>query len=177
LHTNITSCNTNSICSKIGSNMQICIRANWLLIPCTTIVIMLLSNWFMRGQWAWYYGLNLPPITPPGWVFGVAWTVIYILTTACALIVFNFFEHSIRWYFIISFFILNALLNGSWTYVFFNQHLLALGALWSGMLALTTWILIALIKQNSFFTALLLAPYALWTTFATAIAAWTWWLN
>ncbi len=157
--------------------MQITVRANWLLIPLTTIIIMLFSQWAMKGQWFWYYNLNLPPIVPPSWVFGVVWTSIYILTTACALIVFNCFEHTARWYFIMSMFAVNAFLNGSWLYVFFTKHLFGTAVIWCAMVALTTWILIALIKPRSYWTAVLLAPYALWTSFATIIAAWTWLLN
>ena len=157
--------------------MYICIRANWILIPLITIAIMLFGQWAMKGQWSWYYSLNLPPIIPPSWVFGAVWTAIYILTTACVLLVFNFFEHTMRWYLIMLLFSVNAVLNAFWTTIFFGQHLLGLAALWSGMVSLTVWILIALIKPLSILTALLLAPYALWTTFATGIAVWTWFLN
>ena len=157
--------------------MQICVRANWIIIPLITVAVMLLGQWAMRGEWLWYFSLNLPPINPPAWVFGSAWTVIYILTTAAALIVFNFFEHTTRWYLILFMFAGNAMLNVGWSYVFFKYHMLGLSALWCAMVALTALILSSLIKPISKITALLLVPYVLWATFASLIAVRTWWLN
>lgn len=157
--------------------MQICIRANWIIIPLIAITVMLLGQWAMKGQWFWYFSLNLPPITPPGWVFGAVWTTIYILTTACALIVFNFFAHTLYWYAIMCMFTLNAFLNTGWSYVFFKYHMLGLSALWCAMVATTTLILIALIKPLSKLTALLLVPYLVWTSFASILALWIWWIN
>lgn len=157
--------------------MQICVRANWLIIPLITIALMLLNQWLMKGQWNWYFALKLPFITPPAWVFGAVWMLIYILTTLCALIVFNFFEHTMQWYGMITLFIINAVLHGMWPYLFFVQHQLGFAALNTGMQCLTVWILIGLIKQHSWFTMLLLLPQGLWLLFATGLWFWVSILN
>jgi len=157
--------------------MQICVRANWLIIPLITIISMLINQWFMRTQWIWYFSLKLPPITPPIWVFGVAWTIIYILTTLCALLVFNLYEHTPQWYLIMIVFLANVCLHAMWPYIFFVRHQLGLAALNAGMLCITVWMLFGLIRKTSLTTALLLVPYGLWTTFATILGTWIYLLN
>ena len=133
-----------------------------VIIPIVTFLIFRLGGYFTQQGMAWYAVLIRPTITPPGWVFSVAWTVIYMCAMACALIVWRTFVRDWRFYSIMSLFVLNACLNVLWTYLFFTNHL-ALYALIDAMALLaTTWALIILVIPTSLVCAGLLLPYGLW---------------
>ena len=137
----------------------------------------------------WYNNtLNQPKVTPPNWVFPIAWNIIFILATASALIVWNKFKHGFfqklfhkdaieKFWWIIGLFIANAVLNVIWTLLFFQ--LTAISAALIEMTALlgTTIALIILIWKNSKWAALMLLPYALWISFATYLTYQIWILN
>ena len=71
----------------------------------------------------WYQDLNKAPWTPPGWVFGAAWTVIMIcLSIAMA----QMFRRTSRKNHLISVWGVHLLLNVLWNPLFFNGHLLGI---------------------------------------------------
>jgi tryptophan-rich sensory protein len=68
----------------------------------------------------WYRQLNKAPWTPPGWVFGFAWTSI--------MVCFSFFmtqltKEKSQFYPVVLLFIIQWLLNVSWNPLFFALHL------------------------------------------------------
>ena len=78
----------------------------------------------------WYNNLNKAPWTPPGWVFGAAWTTV--------MITFSFFMAGFtggkvqgQGPFLLSpmmiLFSLQWILNVSWNYIFFNRQLVLAG--------------------------------------------------
>ncbi len=72
----------------------------------------------------WYQELTKAPWTPPGWVFGAAWTTI--------MICFSFFM-AYAWNsvssqkILIAFFVIQWILNVAWSSIFFQFHFLTLG--------------------------------------------------
>ncbi|GGG47979.1 TspO/MBR family protein [Bizionia arctica] len=128
-----------------------------------------IGSWLMGNGPAseWYTNLNQAPWTPPGWVFGVAWTSI--------MICFSFYMASLiklkASKFVIGWFALQFVLNVSWNYVFFNQHLLPLG-LWI-ILLLTIVVAVFLFKYKTVMKAKtwLIVPYVLWLLIASSLNA------
>ena len=76
---------------------------------------------------AWYHTLNKPPLVPPDMVFGMVWTVLYLLLGISAVLMFHRgVRNELRpavWLLGIQ-----LALNACWTPVFFGMHHLA-GAL------------------------------------------------
>jgi tryptophan-rich sensory protein len=147
------------------------LKLNYFIIPVITILVSLIGNYFTSiGLKDWYQGLALPSFTPPGFVIGIVWTVIFILATISALYVWPRFNcKPLKWQ-LAGIFILNALLNVFWSFLFFVDNQLA-AAIWEMIaLNLTTLILILLIWPKSKFAASLLIPYFGWVTFATYLA-------
>lgn len=114
----------------------------------------------------WYMNFNQAPWTPPGWVFGVAWTTIMICFSIYLSYLFSEKNSKRLW----TLYALQVALNVSWNYVFFNQHLTSLGVV----------VLIALlIVIIYFFTTFradklntiryLLLPYIVWLCIATSL--------
>jgi len=67
----------------------------------------------------WYQNLNQAPWTPPGWVFGAAWTTIMVLFTLYMAYAWRDSEHKAK---LIALFSIQWVLNVSWNPVFFNSH-------------------------------------------------------
>lgn len=152
-------------------------RLNYIVIPLVTLGVAWLGNWLTSGGMEWYKTIKLPAWTPPGSVIGFAWTIIFILSTISALIVWNKFSHDKRFAWIIGLFLINAGLNVFWSFLFFNQHLIGWAVIEAGLLGLSVIGLIILIGPISRLAAWLLVPYAAWVAFATYLTYIIWALN
>ena len=129
-----------------------------------------LGNWFM-GEGAtstWYNTLNKAPWTPPGWVFGVSWTLIMICFSIYLTYLF-----SIRYSKVVTaVFALAFLLNVSWNYVFFSQHLVSIALAIIIALTLTIFYLYVTFRDDKLNKMkYLLLPYLVWLTIATSLNA------
>jgi tryptophan-rich sensory protein len=150
----------------------------YIFIPLVTVVVSVIGSRFTAsGMDGWYMSLDLPAIAPPGVFIGIAWTVIFILTTIAALLVWRHHEPSGRFYAIWSLFLINAGLNVFWSFLFFNQQLIGPAVVEAAVLGLSVVGLIVLIWPVSRLAATLLIPYAGWVTFATYLNYLIWQMN
>lgn len=113
----------------------------------------------------WYTNLNQAPWTPPGIVFGIAWTLIMI----CFSIYLGklFLENNaqkIKLTFIIQF-----ILNVSWNYIFFNQHLVLFGFITIILLTSTLFYYYLKLSNKVNNYKYLLLPYIIWLCIATSL--------
>ena len=126
-----------------------------------------IGRWLMNGgpTSRWYTTLNQAPWTPPGIVFGIAWTTIMILFSVYLGILFQR-ENTVRTRI---FYGLQVLLNVSWNFIFFNQHLV--------LFALVVIVLLTAVIFYFFFEGskknkkirYLLLPYMIWLCIATSL--------
>ena len=153
-------------------------KINYAIIPLITIVVSVTGNLFTNsGLNIWYKTLNLPDFTPPGSLIGLVWTIIFILTTLSALIVWNRANRAKSFGIIVAVFLINAALNVLWSYLFFNQQMI-LTAFWDAVaLGVSVLVLIILIWPASRLASLLLVPYVLWVSFASYLTYTIWTLN
>jgi benzodiazapine receptor len=119
----------------------------------------------------WYAELSKPPFTPPNWLFGPAWTTLYILMGIAAFFVFRegLAASGVKIALII--FLVQLILNILWSVVFFGLHspagaIVVIAGLW-------ITILITLLRfwGISTIAGVLLIPYLAWVTFASALNA------
>jgi tryptophan-rich sensory protein len=125
----------------------------------------------------WYRTLQLPTITPPDWVFSVVWTIIYILTGICAIMVWNQKQSNPHRSLIMVLFGINLVLNLSWCYLFFGLHMIFAPLVIAVIEELSVLHLIYMINPVSKKAAYLLLPYALWGGFAIWLNYLVWALN
>jgi benzodiazapine receptor len=120
----------------------------------------------------WYAGLNKPGFTPPNWVFGPVWSLLY------AMMVLAFWRVLLRrsrWttagWRVVGVFLVQMALNAFWSVAFFGMHNPLLGLV--GVIALELMIVATIItfKPIDRMAAWLLAPYAVWVGYATALNA------
>ena len=124
----------------------------------------------------WYQELTRPYLTPPNWVFGPAWTILYIMI---AISIIVYYQASGKQYAALTTVILivHIVANFSWTPLFFQLQSPLLALLDILVLDVTLLVLMYLFWQASTFAAVLLIPYLLWVSFATYLNAGFYWLN
>jgi tryptophan-rich sensory protein len=116
----------------------------------------------------WFDALVKPEIMPPGWMFGLAWTILYILLGLALAIILHARGSRGRGM-ALAFFAVQMLLNYSWSPIFFAMHEveLALGVILSMFAtALITAILFYRIRKSA---GLLMLPYLGWLCFAAIL--------
>ena len=114
----------------------------------------------------WYTSLNQAPWTPPGWVFGTAWTLIMI----CFSIYLSYLFSIRKSKFVIVVYSIAVILNISWNYIFFNQHLTNIALV--TIIALTLVILYFFISfgdEKLSKMKYFLLPYIIWLCIATSL--------
>ena len=121
----------------------------------------------------WYIQLNKAPWTPPGWVFGLAWSSIMILFTL--FLTFQV-EDKIRSKRFISLFTLQFITNVVWNPIFFYFHWTLVGLIIIFLLFLSLVFLMLYFKPINWRSTLLL-PYLIWLTIAFSLNAYSWWMN
>ncbi len=146
------------------------IKPNYILIPLFVLVTAVLGNIITAQGLDWYSRLNLPLITPPGFIIGIIWSVIFVLSAFSALIYWNRAYRNFKFILVIVLFIVNGILNFLWSYLFFNLHLVGASIVEMLFLEATVIALIILIKFSSKTASILLYPYAIWVIFATFLA-------
>lgn len=113
----------------------------------------------------WFDALRKPGFMPPGWAFGVAWTILYILIGISLAMLLHAKGARKRERAIILFGLM-LVINLAWSPVFFGMHKVtfALGMI-AAMIVLTAS-LILILWRIRIVAALLLYPYLGWLMFA-----------
>ena len=124
----------------------------------------------------WYAALDKPPLTPPNWVFPVAWTLLYLLIALAGWLAWQQPDgiHRRRAF---AAYGLQLLLNAAWSWVFFGQHWMLAGVFNILLLLLAVAINIRLFLPLHKLAAVLLIPYFIWVAFALYLNAGIAWLN
>lgn len=118
----------------------------------------------------WYATLNKPIFSPPNWVFGPVWTILYILMGISLYLVWSKKNPSTSLRIKVpAVFWIQLVLNASWSIIFFGMRNSTLALV--DIIAL--WIAIVLTIKTFYpiskTAAYLLIPYLLWVSFATIL--------
>jgi tryptophan-rich sensory protein len=143
------------------------LRWSLFLVP----LIVLLG--FTAGQLGspqtpWFQNLVKPSIFPPPALFGIVWTVLYIMIGFALAMVVSAWGAGGRGIAIIAF-VLHFVGNLAWTAVFFGMQNIFGGLIVLGYAVVTLLIVIALFWRVRRMAALLLLPYLAWGSFATVL--------
>lgn len=125
-----------------------------------------LSSILTSDQMKIYHFLNKPALSPPGWVFPVVWTVLYILMGYAFFRVWTSnAEDGLKTAAVLLYFT-QLLMNFFWSLIFFNQDHYLLAFVWL-IIMLAFVIVCAIFFYKIDRTAgLLMIPYIAWGCFA-----------
>ena len=121
----------------------------------------------------WYEALAKPAWTPPGWVFGPIWTLLYPLIAIAGWTIWREGRSRVA----VLLFLLQLALNAAWPWFFFGLHRLdwALIDIVALVVAIVATIVVFYPLRRR--AALLLVPYLAWVVFAAALNFAIWQLN
>lgn len=121
----------------------------------------------------WYAALRHPPGTPPNWLFGPVWTVLYVMIGVAGWLVWRRIgaSRALRlwgW---------QLLANALWTPAFFGLRSPLLG-----LLVMAALLALIVLTVRAFWpvhraAAWLMVPYLAWTAFAAYLNAGILWMN
>ena len=114
----------------------------------------------------WYISLSKAPWTPPGWVFGAAWTTIMICFSIYMANVWTATEDK---RFLILLYSVQWILNVGWNPTFFYYHKVLTALLLISALTLLILFILLFYWQTLKLQSLLIAPYFIWLLIATSL--------
>ena len=129
---------------------------------------------FRPGEW--YERLNKPSWRPPNRLFAPVWTILYLMIAVSGWLVWRqagFVGAALP----LAVYALQLVLNAAWTPLFFGLHRPDLGFVDIVLVWLFIVAAIVLFVPISVAAAVLLVPYLVWVTFATALNFAVWRLN
>lgn len=123
----------------------------------------------------WYPRLRKPTGTPPSWVFGPVWTILYVMMATSAWLVWREYGQGALPALLI--FLAQLALNVAWSGIFFGSRMIGLAlteiiVLWLAI-AFNIFVFYTLLPT----AALLLLPYLLWVSYASYLNWGFWRLN
>lgn len=148
--------------------------AAWIVF---TEAVGALSGWLTReGTELYRMSIERPPLSPPGIVFPIVWTILFALMGIGAARIYSSpvsgeRTQSLRLFFAQLFF------NFFWSIIFFNFQAFGFAFLW----IIALWVLILLMilsfRKVDPISAWLQVPYLLWVTFAAYLNFGVWLMN
>lgn len=134
-----------------------------LFIP---LVVGAASAALTARQMAAYGSMSKPPLSPPAWVFSVAWTILYIIMGLASYFVFTSENQDKSRTSALFLYMLQLVMNFMWSIIFFGWTMYMLAFIWLlimwGIVIICAFCFFSIKKTAGY----LMIPYILWLTFA-----------
>lgn len=145
------------------------IRWSLFLVPLLVLLGTLSGTLSGSGaDSAWFSALDMPATYPPSWLFGVVWTVLYVLMGFALAVIAAAKGARGRGPAVLAF-VVQLALNLAWSPVFFGAHQITGALVLIVVLDLAVILTIALFWKVRRSAALLMLPYLAWILFATVL--------
>lgn len=150
-----------------------------LLAVCIAIPLLVggVASLLTGGGMEVFASVEKPPLSPPGWLFPVVWTILYTLMGISSYLILTsdanerVKEGAIRIYG------LQLLVNFLWPTFFFNFRWYGFSFFWLLLLWFLVIVMILRFREISKLAAYMNIPYLLWLTFAAYLNWGIWRLN
>ena len=130
------------------------------------LIIGFLSGFLSGDSRAVFDSLNQPPLSPPGWLFPIVWTILFILMGISSYLIFTSSATNLQIKSALTVYSLQLLVNFLWPIFFFKFGLYRFSFVWILLLLFVIIMTIKKFKPISKSAAYLLIPYLLWVCFA-----------
>lgn len=130
------------------------------------LLVGILSSFLSDGEMAVFRQLNLPPLSPPGWVFPIVWTILYVLMGVASYLIYSASAPSPKISSALNLYSWQLFVNFLWPIFFFRFELYLFSFVWLLFLWGLVFLTMIAFYRISKPAGLLLLPYLLWLTFA-----------
>ncbi len=138
----------------------------FLIFITLPLVVGIVAGLLTRGSMETFSRLNQPPLSPPGILFPIVWTILYTLMGTASYLVYTSDSSESEKISALAIYFLHLAVNFLWSIFFFNLEWYIFSFFWLVLL----WVLIIYITRLFYpiskTAAYLLIPYLLWVTFA-----------
>lgn len=149
------------------------------LIKCIALPLLVggVAGFLTRGSMESFEMLNKPPLSPPGWLFPVVWTILYILMGISSYIISEAETEANDVSGCLSIYYYQLVVNFLWSFFFFSFQWYLFSFFWLLLLWILVLLMIRCFAKISKVAAYLNIPYLVWVTFAGYLNLGIWWLN
>ncbi|MBE5889245.1 MAG: tryptophan-rich sensory protein [Lachnospiraceae bacterium] len=150
-----------------------------LLFICIAIpvIVGIVSALLTRNSMELFQSIDKPPLAPPGWLFPVVWTILYILMGISSYLILQSGESQEEIRKALTIYGYQLVVNFLWPTFFFNFGWYFFSFLWLVLLWVLVLIMILRFKDISKLAAYMNIPYLVWLTFAGYLNLGIWILN
>lgn len=133
-----------------------------IVIP---LVVGALSAFFSGGM-ADFMAVKKPPLSPPGWLFPVVWTILYVLMGVASYLVLESGESDLVIGNALAVYGVQLIFNFFWSIIFFRYECYLCAFIWLLLLEIFIILTTLLFGKIDKRAAYLMIPYILWVAFA-----------
>lgn len=139
-----------------------------LIFAVLTLAIGLIVGMFSVDS-VQYEALQKPWFAPPGFFFGIAWSILYLMTGAAAGRIYLKLDRPCS-NIAFSLYMVQYFLNLMWTFIFFKSQLYDLAAIWIVVLLILATVVTILFFRLDVPAGILMLPYLLWLLYALLLS-------
>lgn len=134
-----------------------------LFIP---LIVGAISALLSSQGMATYGSMSKPPLSPPAWVFSVAWTILYLMMGLASYFIMMANDDSGEKSMAIALYAVQLVMNFMWSIMFFNWGFYLVSFIW--LIIMWAIVILCAVRFYSINKAAtyLFIPYILWLTFA-----------
>ena len=137
-----------------------------LIFIAIPLLVGIVAGLLTRGSMETFASLNKPPLSPPGILFPIVWTILYTLMGIASYLVYTSDKEKEEVNNALIVYFLQLAVNFFWSIFFFNLEWYTFSFFWLVLLWVLIFYTIRLFYPISKTAAYLLIPYLLWVTFA-----------
>lgn len=138
----------------------------FLFFTAIPLLVGIVAGLLTRGSMETFSRLNQPPLSPPGILFPIVWTILYTLMGIASYLVYSSGKEKEEIINALLIYFLQLAVNFFWSIFFFNLEWYTFAFFWLVLLWVLIFYTIRLFYPISSIAAYLLIPYLLWVTFA-----------
>ena len=141
-------------------------KNNWkpaLISFGTVFLVSILGSIFTNPNSAWFTSLIKPKFYPPNWLFGVMWSIIYLLIAIGLFLILTKNKMTKK---LTILYIANGILNIVWSMVFFTFNNMFLGVVVLVLIIISAYFLVKELYLASKTSLYLALPYFIWLFYA-----------